>query len=110
MTVLEHRDDLREQALRHAVDEGIARAHAIREHVDRALETMRSSVDDVVVEELRANSSARELADRFHDVFGGATADIESLFARQERRLRSFNIVLFGRTGAGKSSTMTALV
>src|SRR5437773_1991432 len=37
MTSLEDHDDVREQALRRAVDEGIARARAIREQVDRAL-------------------------------------------------------------------------
>ncbi len=103
-------DDARERALRLAVDEGIARSRAIREQVDRALETMRSSVKDVLVEDLTANISARELAGKFHAVFRDAIGDVDSLFARQEQRLVSFNIVLFGRTGAGKSSTMTALI
>lgn len=37
------------------------------------------------------------------------TAEAESRFTRQRTRLENFNLVLFGRTGAGKSSLIEAL-
>ena len=50
------------------------------------------------------------MAEQFASVFEEARSDLAELFSRQHERLASFNVVLFGRTGAGKSSTITALV
>jgi predicted GTPase len=57
--------------------------------------------------------SARGLAEgairRFVRVVGGHQRRVEDLFGRQEGALGTFNLVFFGRTGAGKSSLIEAL-
>lgn len=100
----------RRAALEEAVRAGHARSAEIQAVVDVALEAMSTAVTSVEVAELEGQSEARHVAEQFRAVFDDARSDLASLFSRQQERLASFNVVLFGRTGAGKSSTITALV
>ena len=103
-------DERRERALSAAVEAGLERSRAVREEVDAALEAMRRSIDEVQVAHLEDEDEARKVAKLFREVFEDAVGRIDALFADQQERLSSFNVVLFGRTGAGKSSVITALV
>ena len=100
----------RRAALEEAVRAGQARGAEIRAVVDDALADMSAAVDDIRVGDLEGQDEARQVAERFKFVFEKARGDLDSLFSRQEERLASFNVVFFGRTRAGKSSTITALV
>ena len=100
----------RAAALEEAVHAGQARSTEIRGVVSDALDAMAAAVAGVELSELEGQNEARHVAEQFRSVFEEARADLDSLFARQHERLASFNVVLFGRTGAGKSSAITALV
>lgn len=105
-----HGERGRRAALEAAVSAGQARSTEIRGVVSGALEAMSAAVAGVEVSELEGQSEARHVAEQFGAVFEDARKDLDSLFSRQQERLASFNVVLFGRTGAGKSSIITALV
>ncbi|MBA3328813.1 MAG: 50S ribosome-binding GTPase, partial [Solirubrobacterales bacterium] len=105
-----HGERGRRAALEAAVRAGQARSTEIRAVVGGALEGMSAAVAGVEVSELEGQSEARHVAEQFGAVFEDARKDLDSLFSRQQQRLASFNVVLFGRTGAGKSSIITALV
>lgn len=100
----------RRAALEEAVRAGQARSTQIRGVVTAALDVMSAAVAGVEVSKLEGQTEARHVAEQFGAVFDEASSDLTSLFARQHERLASFNVVLFGRTGAGKSSAITALV
>ena len=100
----------RRAALEEAVRAGQARSTQIQGVVAVALDAMSAAVAGVEVSQLGGQAEARHVAEQFASVFEDARSDLASLFARQHDRLASFNVVLFGRTGAGKSSTITALV
>lgn len=100
----------RRAALEEAVRAGQARSTQIRGVVTVALDAMSTAIAGVEVSELEGQTEARHVAEQFAAVFDDARSDLASLFERQHTRLASFNVVLFGRTGAGKSSTITALV
>lgn len=100
----------RRRALEEAVRAGQARSTQIQGVVSVALEAMSAAVTGVEVAKLEGQLEARHVAEQFALVFEQARSDLAALFSRQHERLASFNVVLFGRTGAGKSSTITALV
>src|SRR4051812_28032051 len=100
----------RRTALEEAVRAGQARSTQIQDVVTVALDAMSATVAGVEIAELEGQLEARHVAEQFASVFEEARSDLAELFSRQHERLASFNVVLFGRTGAGKSSTITALV
>ena len=54
-------------------------------------------------------SGADTASGRFIEIVRGRTAEIERLFGAQAEVAGNFNLVLFGRTGAGKSTLIEAL-
>ncbi|WDD30188.1 50S ribosome-binding GTPase (plasmid) [Nostoc sp. UHCC 0926] len=56
------------------------------------------------------NASNQNVADEFIALINEASPKIEELFKRQQRELSTFKIVLFGRTGTGKSTLIEAFV
>lgn len=92
-----------EQATKEAVNQS---KKALRD-TQRAARDLTDSMNEVVA---RLGEAAPESASgRFVSVVQGRTAEIERLFAKQADVAGSFNIVLFGRTGAGKSTLIEAL-
>jgi predicted GTPase len=108
---LRPRRDPLAKAVRAAVDEGIRGAERLSVDVDRVLARL-----DGVAAQLRSHLDGRstddqqvELVVRYLERLELLHEELSELFARQRERLHEFNIALFGRTGAGKSSLVEAL-
>ena len=92
-----------EQATKEAVNQS---RKALRD-TQRAARDLTDSMNEVAA---RLGEAPPESASgRFVSVVQGRTAEVERLFAKQAGVAGSFNIVLFGRTGAGKSTLIEAL-
>ena len=79
----------------------------IMARVGRLIDMLRDSATDVR-RECRGQREDDPAA-RFSHQLDGAVAKIGDLFDRQCSALQTFNIVLFGRTGAGKSTLISAM-
>ena len=97
------------------LDEAVAGAVAEgRRLVDQLAGKVIGALDACVEDAVRARTAhgdraGKEALEGFTDLLKGARAEAEARFARQRSRLETFNLVLFGRTGAGKSSLIEAL-
>jgi predicted GTPase len=95
-------------------------AHAANEAVEASLEEMSKVLSRVkcltdlfqaTAEEVRSNQKSNETcpSNEFAAVLNGSCDRVRDLFKRQQVALKTFNIVFFGRTGAGKSSLISAI-
>jgi GTP-binding protein EngB required for normal cell division len=98
-------DALRD-AVRDAVDAGRQEAQRLRRVVSPSL----ARLDDLAVTLAALNDGrAPEASAPFVALASKARGQIDDHIARQQSVLGTFNIALFGRTGAGKSSLLSAL-
>lgn len=91
-----------------AVEDGVAEASRVANMVLGAFDQC-----DRLVDELRANTEGveeRHSVDHLVSVVAEARRRTTERLAAQAARLETFNLVLFGRTGAGKSTLIEALV
>lgn len=93
------------EAVREAVLAGEAEAARLQEIVTSALQLMGGLVADLASGD---DSPASASSQAFADLSQSAMHHLTDHFARQRGVLRTFNIALFGRTGAGKSSLVSA--
>lgn len=94
-------------AARDAVDASTQEMTRIVARVERLTDLLRDTAADVRGSE--RGEAADDPAARFAAQLDDTLAKIGSLFERQSEALKTFNIVLFGRTGAGKSTLISAL-
>ena len=103
-----------EEAIEFAIARGAAAAASLEHSVDETLLALRASI-----EPLRPWMEAKSAkghkqtptaaAERYVALVQSRERQIAAAFARQKKSLKTFNIALFGRTGAGKSSLIEAL-
>ncbi|WP_028064613.1 GTPase [Solirubrobacter soli] len=94
-------------AVSSAVQQGLETVSKLEEHV---AQVSRECV--VLARETAArhgDQSGSEVLASLETALRASQADASARFERQRERLRTFNLVLFGRTGAGKSSLIEAL-
>ena len=97
-----------------AIEKGKRAAAELQERVGEVVEKLRATRDPLrpwaawtsPSGERQTTSAA---AERFIALIDGKDREIASAFSRQRKSLETFNIVFFGRTGAGKSSLIEAL-
>lgn len=98
-----------ETAVQKAIVESLAVVESLQARVDEALRTL-----EAVAERARKgvgdDKSAMEVVDGFQRELQAARGEAGDLFSRQRAVLGTVNLALFGRTGAGKSSLIEALV
>ncbi len=100
--------DLLDSAVADAVEEGVAEARRVTGIVLEAFDQC-----DRLIAELRsdtANAGLHEQVDVLDHVVHLARQRSTDRLDAQTARLETFNLVLFGRTGAGKSTLIEALV
>ncbi len=98
-----------ESALSEAVKETQAYARDLRAKVNHLLKEMGALPQPVAALRSGASGTAESLVAAFLPEIRQQTSLVADLFARQESALEHFNIVLFGRTGSGKSTLIEAL-
>lgn len=91
------------RAIEQAIIDGRSEADALRSRVDAALKTLQDAAG-----ELPSTEDANDPVWQFKQFSQEATSDLDRVFQRQVEALGEFNIVFFGRTGAGKSSLLSA--
>ena len=96
-----------EKSAQAAVTASVAEMSKIIARVGCLMDSLRDSAADV--RHCGFGESADCPTTRFACQLDETTAKIRDLFERQSAALRTFNIVLFGRTGAGKSTLISAM-
>jgi len=90
-----------------AVKKSIDEMAKIKDRVERLTALLKDTADKV-----RANPAKNDESDlsvRFASQLDRSRDQVANLLQRQSKARRTFNIVLFGRTGAGKSTLISAL-
>jgi GTP-binding protein EngB required for normal cell division len=98
-----------EAAVAHAVSESLDAITDYQRRVDDAL----TALEGVAVRAragVAGDTSANEVVEAFWKELQSTRTEAADLFDRQRKVLGTVNIALFGRTGAGKSSLIEALV
>ena len=90
-----------------AVADGLEVVDRLSEKVTAVLERCLNAADDAVAD--HGDQPGRDVLAAYSALMAAKKTEAESRFTRQRTRLRTFNLVLFGRTGAGKSSLIEAL-
>ncbi|WP_161937842.1 GTPase [Serinicoccus chungangensis] len=106
-----------EKAMREAVDSAIAGSQQevryLKAQIRKGKASLRSAskrARDALREvDHGGAASLKEASVAITDLLQGASEEIDNYFSRYEDVLKTFNIALFGRTGAGKSSLISAL-
>lgn len=106
-----------EVTMRRAVDAAIdateQEARFLRAQIHKAQGALRSASKraDAAFKTLEHDGadSLKTASVAITELLNGASAEIDGYFGRYEDVLKTFNIALFGRTGAGKSSLISAL-
>ena len=98
-------------ALALATRQAVASSQAEMERLEAQMDLLLDKLQAIASNALKHRSDARESdpAWRLADILKRDRHKIEDLLQRQRSALETFNIVLFGRTGAGKSSMITAM-
>lgn len=99
-------NDRLSQATGAAVDQSRAELARLKQRFASVLAQMSKTADFAVSQRLEGPEG--EIAQRLVDLLADKRHHILDLIKRQRAALGTFNIVLFGRTGAGKSSLITA--
>lgn len=90
-----------------AVAEGLRAADRLAAKITGALEQVQRVADAAAAG--HGDRPGSDAIASFTQLVTEALAEAEDRFARQRSRLETFNLVLFGRTGTGKSSLIEAL-
>ncbi len=93
-------------AVRRAVDVGIEEARRLETDVNDVVGALRALAS--ATGGAAPSASAPPIARAFSESVSAVSEETSSLFERQFRALSTYNIAFFGRTGAGKSSLLTA--
>jgi predicted GTPase len=102
-----HSEEPLDDVVERAVEEGLDLCGRLEQVVLKTLENTVRDAARAAVE--HGDRDGRDILDRYYELLLATRADALVRFDRQRGRLRTFNIVLFGRTGAGKSSLIEAL-
>lgn len=102
-----HSEESLDDVIEDAVADGLGLCEELEQVVLTALERAAGAADAAVAE--HGERRGREVLVAYQLLLLRARTDAMERFGRQHERLRTFNIVLFGRTGAGKSSLIEAL-
>ena len=95
------------QAVDAAIARGLSLLHTLTAEVDAAHASALAGVDEAVAN--HGTAPGAEALTEFQRAVAGLRQDASERLLRQQERLETFNLVLFGRTGAGKSSLIEAL-
>ncbi|MGI8632239.1 MAG: GTPase [Solirubrobacterales bacterium] len=90
-----------------AVAEGLRMVDGLAERVTGALDGARTAGMDAGAD--HGDRRGNDVITAFTQLLTEKKTEAEDRFARQRTRLETFNVVLFGRTGTGKSSLIEAL-
>lgn len=96
-----------DKAAKAAVDASTEEMSKISERVGHLTDLLRNSATEVNIS--RLEDSLDDPAMRFARQLEETLTKVDDLFERQSAALQTFNIVLFGRTGAGKSTLISAM-
>lgn len=91
------------QKLRHDINDGLSSL----DDAAKILQKWATTADRSQITEPTSTNTA-QLAEQLASLFNERSKQIKEVFDRQQQSLSTFNIVLFGRTGAGKSSLIEA--
>jgi predicted GTPase len=104
-----HRPPPLEAAVENAVGESLGLVDSLQARVDAALRAL-----ETIAERARmgvgGDKGATEVIEAFQRELHLSRGEAANLFERQRKVLGTVNVALFGRTGAGKSSLIEALV
>ena len=98
-----------DDAVAKAVSESLVLVDSLQSLVDEALSAL-EAVSERTREEISGDKKAEEVVEAFQRELQQSRTEAVDLFKRQRKVLGTVNIALFGRTGAGKSSLIEALV
>lgn len=99
-----------ESSIADAVQVSRAAARALRTSIDGVLHGLEQSLAEFALGEGAAEGASEQIVSEARRQLESRLGEVRDLFARQEAALSTFNIALFGRTGAGKSSLVEALI
>ncbi len=95
------------EAAQAAVDGSTEDLARVMARVGQLTDLLRASSERA--KQRHGSSDEAAITERFAEELDERSADIGDLFERQANVCRTFNIVFFGRTGAGKSSLLSAI-
>jgi len=99
-------NDKLQQATAAAVNQSQAELARLNQRLASVLAQMSKTADFAIKQQVEGAEG--EIAQRLADLLASKRQQLLDLIKRQKAALGTFNIVLFGRTGAGKSSLITA--
>jgi predicted GTPase len=102
-------------AVAHAVRDSLEEAGRLRSQAIHLTDAIVALAEELGVEcgsllsEGRAGTAERKAVTSFDSVIRDSAKEVRTLFERQGDNLKTFNLALFGRTGAGKSTLIEAM-
>lgn len=101
------------EAIKKSIADGKIEATKIRDSVDHVVETMQTTRDRFrIIQDafpLGMEDQRRATAKNFIHALKRSKSKLEKTWTRRSEALENFNIVMFGRTGVGKSTLIDAL-
>lgn len=100
-------DDALARAAKEAVEGSLREMKMVTDRVERLKYHLKSAADSL--RDRRPNAEETDPCRQFVTDVDQFVARVDDIFKRQRKALKTFNIVLFGRTGVGKSSLISAM-
>ena len=95
-------------AINRAIQESKSTFENLRKKINSGLSRLNQATN--TLQPWTANASSQNVAEQFISLVQEADPKIRELYDRQQQSLSTFKIVLFGRTGVGKSTLIEAFV